>query len=88
MRMARVNISLPDDILARARAADLNISGLTARAILEELDRRSKVAELDSYLADLDVELGPVSAAEKAAAADWADRVLPGSVRPGRAHSA
>ena len=88
MRMARVNISLPDEILARARAADLNVSALTARAIAEELDRRSKIAELDAYLADLDVELGPVSATEQTAAADWADRVLPDPVRHGRAHSA
>jgi hypothetical protein len=88
MRMARVNISLPDDLLAGARAADLNVSALTARAIAEELDRRSKIAELDSYLSDLDVELGPLSAAEEAAARQWADRVIPDPVRHGREHSA
>jgi len=76
MRMARVNISLPDVLVQRARAAGLNVSALAAAAVSEELDRRAKIAELDSYLADLDAELGPVSDAERAQEREWADRAL------------
>jgi post-segregation antitoxin (ccd killing protein) len=77
MRMARVNITVPDELLAQARAAGLSISRVTSAALAEELDRRTKIAELDAYLAELDTELGPVPAAEAAAARAWADRVLP-----------
>ena len=88
MRMARLNVSIPDELVARARAADLNVSRLAARAIAEELDRLSKIAELDAYLAELDLELGPVSAADEAAARQWADRALHDPGRPRRANSA
>ena len=60
MRMARVNITVPDDLLNQAKAAGLNVSRLAAAALAEELDRRAKLNELDAYLADLDTELGPV----------------------------
>lgn len=77
MRMTRVNITIPDELLARARAAGLNVSRVAAAALAAELDRRAKLAELDTYLAELDAELGPVTAAEAAAARAWVDRVLP-----------
>lgn len=77
MRMARVNITLPDDLLSQARAAGLNVSRLAAAALAEELDRRAKLHELDAYLADLDSELGPVPQHELRAAREWADAVLP-----------
>ncbi len=77
MRMARVNITVPDELLEQARAADLNVSRLASTALAEELDRRAKIADLDAYLADLEAELGPVPARETAAAREWADRVLP-----------
>jgi len=80
MRMARVNITLPDHLLGQARAAGLNISRLAAAALAEELDRRAKIRELDAYLADLDNELGPVPQHELQAAREWADTILP----PGR----
>jgi hypothetical protein len=79
MRMARVNITLPDDLLNQARSAGLNVSRLAAAALAEELDRRAKLNELDAYLADLDKELGPVPQHELRAARDWADAVLPAS---------
>lgn len=72
MRMARVNITLPDGLLQEARAAGLNVSGVAAAGLAEELDRRRKVEALDRYLAELDVELGPIPADERAAAARWA----------------
>jgi post-segregation antitoxin CcdA len=77
MRMARVNITVPDELLDRARAAGLNVSRLATGALAEELDRRAKIGELDAYLAELDAELGPVPQQELRAAQDWADSVLP-----------
>ena len=60
MRMARVNVTIPDDVLQRARTAGLNVSRVATSALSEELDRRSKIAALDDYLRELDVALGPV----------------------------
>lgn len=77
MRMARVNITVPDEVLDQARAAGLNVSRLAAVALAEELDRRGKLAELEAYLARLDTELGPVSEPELASAREWAERILP-----------
>ena len=75
MRMSRVNITIPDELLQRARAAGLNVSSLAAAALLDELDRRTKITELDTYLRQLDAELGAVSEDERQAARAWADRV-------------
>jgi post-segregation antitoxin (ccd killing protein) len=77
MRMARVNITVPDELLDQARAAGLNVSRLAAAALAEEIDRRAKLAELDAYLSALDAELGPVPEQELDAARQWADAVLP-----------
>lgn len=71
--MARLNISVPDDLAERARAAGLNVSGVASTALSAELDRRAKVAELDRYLAELEREQGPVPEAERQAAREWAD---------------
>lgn len=76
MRMARVNITMPDDLHAEAKRAGLNISQVAQQAIAAELARLAKVAELDAYLADLDAELGPISDADRAEAKAWADKVL------------
>ncbi len=76
MRMARVNITVPDDVVARARQAGMNVSRVATTALIEELDRRSKVDALDIYLAELESELGPIGPEEAAAATAWADRVL------------
>ena len=76
MRMARVNISIPDQMLVHAKGAGLNISQLAARAITEELNRRSKLARLDAYLAELDAELGPADPQKAVEAEEWADRVF------------
>ncbi len=78
MRMARVNITIPDELLEPARAAGLNVSRLAAGAVAEELDRRAKIAGLDAYLAQLDTELGPVPEGELQDAADWVDGLLAG----------
>lgn len=76
MRMARVNITVPDELIEQARAAGLNVSRVAGAALAEELDRRAKIAALDDYLRELDAALGPVPADEQAAARDWADRAF------------
>jgi post-segregation antitoxin (ccd killing protein) len=76
MRMARVNITIPDDLYARARSAGLNISQLAQRAVGAELERLAKIAELDAYLSELDADLGPTSEEERAEARTWADTSL------------
>ena len=64
------------------------MSRLSASALSEELDRRDKIAALDTYLRDLDVELGPVSSDEQVAAEEWANRGFgdPKHQKPGRAN--
>ena len=37
MRMARINVYLPDDLARAAREEDLNVSALTQRAVREAL---------------------------------------------------
>ena len=83
MRMARVNITVPDDLLLRARAAGLNVSRVAAAALAEELDRQAKIAALDAYLAELDDELGPVPPDDAQAAKEWADRAFGPAEKPG-----
>ena len=84
MRMARVNITIPDELLGRARAVGLNVSQLASAALAEELDRRAKLAELDAYLADLETALGPIPQHEVVAAREWAEQVLPAGSRGAR----
>ena len=84
MRMARVNITVPDELLGRAKAAGLNVSRLASAALAEELQRRVKVAELDAYLAELDAEFGPIPDHEIASARQWADQVLPDRAPPSK----
>jgi post-segregation antitoxin (ccd killing protein) len=76
MRMARVNITVPDELIEQARSAGLNVSRLASSAIETELLRRIKIAELDAYLAELDEELGPPTGEQTAAAEEWADRLF------------
>jgi post-segregation antitoxin (ccd killing protein) len=71
--MARVNVSIPDDVIERAREAGLNVSRLATSALEEALERQLKVAMLDDYLAVLDDELGPIPPEELAAAAALLD---------------
>ena len=51
MRMARVNIYLPNDLAEEARAAGLNISGITQEALRAELAARRVGAWLDGVAA-------------------------------------
>jgi len=88
MRMARVNITIPDDLLRRARTEGLNVSALASAALAEELDRRRKIVALDIYLAELEAEHGPIPEVEQAEAQAWVERVLPPVSRPRSARSA
>jgi Post-segregation antitoxin CcdA len=74
--MSRVNITVPDDIASKAREAGLNVSRVATTALIEELDRRAKVVALDTYLARLEAELGPIGPEEAEAATSWADRIF------------
>lgn len=80
--MARVNITVHDDLIRRARAAGLNVSGVTAEALAEELDRLEKIQGLRDYLDALDAELGPPSEEELRAAREWADAAFPDHPNP------
>ena len=73
MRMARVNITVPDGLLARARAADINVSAAAAAGVAHELDRLDKIAELDRYLAEVTAEQGPPTEEEITEAQAWLD---------------
>ena len=46
--MARVNVYLPDELAAAARAADVNLSAVVQDAVRALLDRRSTDAWLDA----------------------------------------
>jgi len=76
MRMARVNITMPDELYREARQAGLNVSQLAQLAVAAELQRQAKIAELDAYLAELQDELGPTSDDERAEARAWAEKAL------------
>lgn len=76
MRMARVNITVPDELIEQARLQGLNVSRITAQALHGELDRLRKIAALDEYLAALERTLGPIPVDEQSEAAEWADAVL------------
>src|SRR5688572_21099052 len=82
VRMARVNITMPDELQRKAREAGLNVSQLAQQAVAAELTRLAKIKDLDAYLAELEAELGPTSAADRAEAEAWADRALGRSTRP------
>lgn len=69
--MARRNISLPDDLDERARRARLNVSALAQRAVALELDRQSRMTQLDAWLDELDATHGAPSAKAMAAAREW-----------------
>lgn len=71
MCMARRNISLPDELDERARSARLNVSAVARQAVAEELDRRSRMEGLDTWLDELDAEHGLPSPEAMAEAEAW-----------------
>jgi ribosome assembly protein YihI (activator of Der GTPase) len=73
--MARVNITIPDEMHRRAKEAGLNVSQLAQQAVAQELANLDKIAGIDQYLAELEAQYGPISEEEQARAAAWADRI-------------
>lgn len=76
VRMARVNMTIPDEVIERARAVGVNVSRVATEALVDELDRREKRRLLDEHLAEMDRRLGPVSSEDVAEAVAWADEML------------
>lgn len=69
MRMARVNVYLPDDLAAEAKAAGLNVSNLTQEALRSAL-AASRVDEwLDDVAAIRPLGIGHRSVVDAVAAA-------------------
>lgn len=71
--MARVNVSIPDDVIERARAGGLNVSRIATSALEEALEKQLKIAMVDEYLAELEAELGPIPQADLDRAQAWLD---------------
>jgi post-segregation antitoxin (ccd killing protein) len=73
MRMARVNVYLPDELAAQAREAGLNVSGLTQEAIQSALAIRRVDDWLDEVasLPPLDIDESAVAEAVTAAKDDF-----------------
>jgi post-segregation antitoxin (ccd killing protein) len=77
MRMARVNVYLPDELARAARAADLNISKVAQEALSNNLAQRETDSWLD-HLEDLpraNISHGQVIAAIDEARAEFGDRI-------------
>jgi post-segregation antitoxin (ccd killing protein) len=79
MRMGRMNISMPDDLVAKAKALGLNVSRLAAAAVALEVRKAEKNAYIDRYLAELEAEQGPISEHEMRDAQAWVDGLIAGS---------
>lgn len=75
--MARRNISLPDELDERVRNEGLNVSALARRALVAELDRRSRMAQLDAWLDEMDATHGPPSVVAMSEAQAWARSAVP-----------
>lgn len=76
MRMARMQIYLPDELHRAVQELGLKISELAQDAVRREVRRREIDAETDAYLAEIDAEYGPPTDAEVDAARRWLDRAL------------
>ena len=63
MRMARVNVYLPDDLAAEAKAAGINVSNLTQQALRSAL----AASRLDDWLDDV-AALRPLRISHRAVA--------------------
>lgn len=63
--MARVNVSIPDEVIERAREAGLNVSRIATSALEDALERRLKTELALQYLAELEAELGPITDEER-----------------------
>lgn len=76
MRMVRVNVTIPDELVRQARDAGLGISAAAAAGLRAELDRLSRLRALDDLVTDLVAEHGPIDPERQAAADAWLDEAL------------
>lgn len=81
MRMARMQVYLPDDLYEQVKARGLPASELLQRAVRAELRRLDLLAETDRYVADLIAEVGPPAAAQRARAGAVARKLSGRSAR-------
>jgi post-segregation antitoxin (ccd killing protein) len=79
MRMGRMNISMSDELIAKAKELGLNVSRLAAAAVALEVRKAEKTAYIDRYLAELEDEQGPIPEHEMRDAQVWADGLVAGS---------
>jgi hypothetical protein len=82
MRMARVNVYLPDALYEEAKGLGLPVSELTQSAIRQALDQRGRLAALQQFLNDLTETQGPATDAEIAEADTWAASVVAAAIEP------
>ncbi len=75
MRMARMQVYLPDDLYEQIKSRGLPASELLQRAVRAELRRLDLLAETDRYVASLVAEVGGPGPAHRARAAAIARRV-------------
>jgi post-segregation antitoxin (ccd killing protein) len=63
MRMARVNVYLPDDLAAEARSAGLNLSRVMQEALRREMSRKGLHAWLEAVGRLAPIEISPEAVA-------------------------
>lgn len=59
MRMARVNVYLPDDLASEAKSKGLNISKLTQEALKRAIDSDKMAAWLDEVRSNEPLDIDP-----------------------------
>lgn len=59
MRMARVNVYLPDDLASEAKSKGLNISKLTQEALKRAIDSDKMAAWMEQVRSDPPIEVDP-----------------------------
>lgn len=88
-RMPRMQVYLPDDLYEQLKSQGLPASELLQDAVRKEVRRRALLAETDTYLAELDAEVGEATPEDVAEAEAWASRIrdhLSGRPADGLAH--
>lgn len=68
MRMARIQVYLPDELHRALKRSGLSPSELLQDAVRAEVRRREALAGIDEYLKELNEEIGEPPRAEKARA--------------------
>lgn len=70
-----MQVYLPDDLYEMVKTRGLPASELLQKAVRAELRRQELLTETDRYVADLEAEVGPPSAAERTRATVVARRI-------------